>query len=147
MVVRAASAAGLALTLLASSCTAATPKPSPSATPVGASHLQLIEAEDAPALDPALIDDPTSLQIGSEVFEGLTALDANQRPVPGLAQRWEIADAGRTYTFHLRSAHYQSGATVQAQDALTAWKRALDPATQSPNSSFFSALGGRDRGH
>jgi hypothetical protein len=65
MVVRAASAAGLALTLLASSCTPATPKPSPSVSPAGASHLQLIEAEDAQTLDPALIDDPTSLQIGS----------------------------------------------------------------------------------
>src|SRR6266853_664488 len=54
MVVRAASAAGLALTLLASSCTSATPKPSPSVSPVGATHLQLIETEDAQTLDPAL---------------------------------------------------------------------------------------------
>ena len=143
MVVCAASAAGLALTLLASSCTSATPKPSPSVSPVGATHLQLIEAEDAQTLDPALIDDPTSLQIGSEIFEGLTALDLNQRPVPALAQRWEITDAGRTYTFHLRAAHYQSGATVRAQDALTAWTRALDPATASPNTIFFAALGAR----
>jgi len=143
MVVRAASAAGLALTLLASSCTSATPKPSPSASPAGATHLQLVEAEDAQTLDPALIDDPTSLQIGSEIFEGLTSLDLNQRPVPALAQRWETTDAGRTYTFHLRAAHYQSGATVQAQDALTAWTRALDPATASPNTVFFAALGAR----
>ena len=143
MVVRAASAAGLALTLLASSCTPATPKPTPSASPAGASHLQLIEAEDAQTLDPALIDDPTSLQIGSEIFEGLTALDINNRPVPALAQRWDISTDGRTYTFHLRSAHYQSGSTVQAQDALTAWTRALDPATASPNTVFFSALGVR----
>ncbi len=143
MVVRAASAAGLALTLLASSCTPATPKPTPTASPAGASHLQLIEAEDAQTLDPALIDDPASLQIGSEIFEGLTALDPNQRPVPALAQRWEITEAGRTYTFHLRSAHYQSGATVQARDALVAWTRALDPATASPNTIFFAALGAR----
>jgi ABC-type transport system substrate-binding protein len=143
MVVRAASAAGLALTLLASSCTPATPKASPSASPPGASHLQLIEAEDAQTLDPALIDDPTSLQIGSELFEGLTALDVNLRPTPGLAQRWEITDAGRTYTFHLRAAHYQSGTAVQAADALTAWTRALDPAKASPNTIFFAALGVR----
>ncbi len=141
MVVRAASAAGLALTLLASSCTPATPKPTPTASPAGASHLRLIEAEDAQTLDPALIDDPASLQIGSEIFEGLTALDPNHRPVPALAQRWEITDAGRTYTFHLRPAHYQSGATVQARDALAAWTRALDPATASPNTIFFAALG------
>jgi oligopeptide transport system substrate-binding protein len=146
MVVRAASTAGLALTLLASSCTSGAPNPSASASahPVaGATHLQLIEAEDAQTLDPALIDDPTSLEIGSEIFQGLTALDINQRPVPALAERWEISDAGLTYTFHLRTARYQSGATVQAQDALTAWTRALDPATASPNTIFFSALGAR----
>src|SRR5439155_1739522 len=82
MVVRATWAAGLALTLLASSCTPATPAPSGSPRSSGAaSHLQLIEAEDAQTLDPTLIDDPTSLAIGSEIFQGLTRLDQNQRPV------------------------------------------------------------------
>jgi len=143
MVVRATCAAGLALTLLASSCTSATPTPSGSPRPLGASHLQLIEAEDAQTLDPALIDDPTSLAIGSEIFQGLTRLDDNQRPIPSLADHWEVSDAGRTYTFHLRSAQYQSGATVEAQDALTAWTRALAPATASPLTIFFSPLGVR----
>jgi ABC-type oligopeptide transport system substrate-binding subunit len=141
--VRAALGAGLALTLLVTSCTSA-PKPTPSPHSVsGATQLRLIEAEDAQTLDPALIDDPTSLQIGSEIFQGLTSLDANQRPVPALAERWELTDAGKTYTFHLRTARYQSGATVQAQDALTAWTRALDPATASPDTIFFSPLGAR----
>src|SRR5437588_5623159 len=121
MVVRATCAAGLALTLLASSCTSATPTPSGSPRPLGAGHLALIEAEDAQTLDPALIDDPTSLAIGSEIFEGLTRLDANQRPVAGLADHWEIANGGKTYTFHLRRARYQSGNAVQAQDAVAAW--------------------------
>src|SRR5260370_29891937 len=141
--VRAALGAGLALTLLVTSCTSA-PKPTPSPhSVIGATQLRLIEAEDAQTLDPALIDDPTSLQIGSEIFQGLTSLDANQRPLPALAERWELTDAGKTYTFHLRTARYQSGATVQAQDALTAWTRALDPATASPDTIFFSPLGAR----
>ena len=144
MVVRATCAAGLALTLLASSCTPATPAPSGSPrSSGGASHLQLIEAEDAQTLDPALIDDPTSLAIGSEIFQGLTRLDQNQRPVPSLADHWEISDAGQTYIFHLRTAQYQSGATVQAQDAVTAWTRALAPGTASPLTIFFSPLGVR----
>jgi len=145
MVGRATRAVGLALTLLATSCTSGSVNPSPSASsrPTGVSHLQLIEAEDAQTLDPALIDDPTSLAIGSEIFQGLTRLDATQRPVPALAERWEVSDAGRTYTFHLRNARYQSGATVQAQDALTAWSRALAPQTDSPLTIFFSPFGAR----
>jgi ABC-type oligopeptide transport system substrate-binding subunit len=145
MVARASCAVGLALTVLVSSCTsAATPHPSasPSAHNGSAlSHLQLVEAEDAQTLDPALIDDPTSLAIGSEIFEGLTQLDANLRPVPGLADRWDILEGGLTYTFHLRTAHYASGALVKASDAVTAWTRALAAGTESPLTIFFRPLG------
>src|SRR5438067_8336192 len=146
MVVRAGYLAGLALIVIVSSCTPGTPTPSPTASASprgGATHLQLIEAEDAQTLDPALVDDPTSLAIGSEIFEGLTRLDSSHRPVAGLADRWDVADAGKTYTFHLRSARYHSGVTVQAQDAVSSWSRALAAETHSPNTIFFSALGAR----
>jgi oligopeptide transport system substrate-binding protein len=147
MVARASCAVGLALALLLSSCNLpGTPTPSASASPrntSGVTHLQLSEAEDAQTLDPALINDPTSLAVGAELFQGLTRLDATLRPVPALAQSWEIADSGRAYTFHLRAAKYQSGASVQAQDAVTAWKRALAPETASPLTTFFAPLGAR----
>ena len=145
MVGRASCAVGLAFTLLASSCTSSTPaqqsnsgKPGPGSS---LTHLRLIEAEDAQTLDPALINDPTSLAVGSELFEGLTRLDSSLRPVPGLADRWEVADAGKTYTFHIRPAKYHSGVSVQAHDALTAWTRALTPALASPLAVFFTPLG------
>jgi ABC-type oligopeptide transport system substrate-binding subunit len=144
---RAGCAVGLALALLLSSCNLpGLPTTSASASPGNTSrlsHLQLGEAEDAQTLDPALIDDPTSLAVGSELFQGLTQLDVNLRPVPALAQGWEISDSGRVYTFHLRAAKYQSGVTVQAQDALTAWKRALAAETASPLTTFFAPLGAR----
>src|SRR6266550_8081889 len=147
MVGRASCAVGLLLALLLSSCNLpGLPTPSASASPRNTSrivHLQLSEAEDAQTLDPALIDDPTSLAIGTELFQGLTRLDSTLRPVPALAQSWEITDSARVYTFHLRAAKYQSGATVQAQDAVTAWKRALAPQTASPLTTFFAPLGAR----
>ncbi len=121
------------------------PTPPPSATP-GTTSLRLLEAEDVQTLDPALIDDPTSLAVGSELYEGLTRLDAQNRPIPGLAESWETTDGGRTYTFHLRAARYQSGETVQARDALSAWSRALAPATPSPLTVFFAPLGARHPG-
>ena len=147
MIGRASCAVGLALVVLLSSCNLpGLPAPSASASrsnTSSVSHLQLSEAEDAQTLDPALINDPTSLAIGAELFQGLTRLDATLRPVAALAQSWEITDSGRVYTFHLRAAKYQSGATVQAQDALTAWKRALAPETASPLTTFFAPLGAR----
>jgi len=100
-----------------------------------------MEAEDAQTLDPALIDDPTSLAIGGELFQGLTRLDASLRPAPDLAQRWDLSDGGRTYTFHLRTARYHSGAPVHAQDAVADWTRALAAQTASPLTTFFGPLG------
>src|SRR5256714_14267085 len=147
MIGRASCAVGLALALLLSSCNLpGLPAPSASSTPTNTSrvsHLQLSEAEDAQTLDPALIDDPTSLAIGADLFQGLTRLDATLRPVPALAQSWEITESARVYTFHLRAAKYQSGATVHALDAVTAWKRALAPETASPLTTFFAPLGAR----
>ncbi len=150
MVLPAGCAVGLAFALLASSCTAA-PSGPPAAsgsprTGNALTHLKLIEAEDAQTLDPALVNDPTSLAIGSEIFQGLTRLDASLRPVPALADHWEVTDAGRTYTFHLRLAHFQSGTAVRAQDAVAAWTRVLAPATASPLTAFFRPLGASNAG-
>lgn len=141
----------LLLVGLLSSCTVhlgpqPTAHPNPSPSPPTFISLRLLEADDVETLDPALIDDPTSLAVGQELFEGLTRLDHQLLPVPGLARSWEVSDSGRTYTFHLRDATYQSGASVQAQDAVAAWTRALDPKTASPLAAFFAPLGARHAG-
>jgi ABC-type oligopeptide transport system substrate-binding subunit len=134
----------LGLCLISISCTnaPASPSPKPTATP-GVARLLLLEADEPATLDPALIDDPVSLNVGSELFEGLTRLDSKSQPMPGLAERWELSDSGRTYTFHLRNARYQSGVAVGAQDAVAAWSRALNPATASPLTAFMAPLGVR----
>src|SRR5207245_5939342 len=92
--------------LLASCTVHIGPQPTPhstaSPTPPAAISLRLLEADDVQTLDPALIDDPTSMAVGRELFEGLTRLDAQLRPGPGLASSWDITDAGRTATFQFR---------------------------------------------
>jgi len=123
-----------------------TPRPTASPKPPAIISLHVLEADDVQTLDPALIDDPISRAVGHELFEGLTGLDLQLRPVPALASSWEVTDGGRTYTFHLRTATYQSGAAVQAQDAVTDWTRALDPKTASPLTAFFAPLGPRHTG-
>ncbi|MFI4896472.1 MAG: ABC transporter substrate-binding protein, partial [Phycisphaerales bacterium JB059] len=53
-------------------------------------------------------------------FEGLTANDVftwGYDVVPGVAERWEISEDGRTYTFHLREdARWSNGEPVVAGD-------------------------------
>lgn len=66
-----------------------------------------------------------------QVFEGLTRLDENTKPVPGIALKWEVSKDGKHYTFHLRSAKWSNGDPVTAQDFEFAWRRALSPALAS----------------
>lgn len=70
--------------------------------------------------------------IASAVFEGLTALDANDEPIPGVAETWDVSPDKMTYTFHLRKdAKWSDGQAVTAKDFVYSWQRALDPNTKA----------------
>ena len=48
---------------------------------------------------------------------GLITLDTNHEPQPGLAEKWEIGDEGKTYTFYLKpNLKWYSGKDVKASD-------------------------------
>jgi len=67
--------------------------------------------------------------IEGDLFEGLVRLDSQGNIVPGVAERWERASDGVTYTFHLRSdARWSNGDPVTADDFVYAWRRTIDPA-------------------
>ncbi|QJE72087.1 peptide ABC transporter substrate-binding protein [Aerophototrophica crusticola] len=68
-----------------------------------------------------------------DLFEGITAPDANGQPRPAMASRWEISPDGLTYTFHLRDgAKWSDGTPVTAADFAYSWRRLADPKTASP---------------
>ena len=53
-------------------------------------------------LDPAAISEGLSVPIVALLFDGLVAYDEAGNIVPGLAERWEVDEAGTTYRFVLR---------------------------------------------
>lgn len=78
-----------------------------------------------PALQPqqkiALVGRPTMGDLPIEVLEhisiGLTTLDMTGYPGPGIAESWEVTDAGKTYIFTLRNnLHWQDGTPVKSSD-------------------------------
>ena len=103
--------------------------------------------DDPPTLDPHLTGDVTSAVIIVEVFGGLVTIepqnpgninDQQMEIVGDLAERWDISDGGRTYTFHLRKdAKFHNGNVVTAQDIKWSLERATDPATQAPTVDIF----------
>lgn len=84
------------------------------------------------SLDPAFVDTVAESNILGDLLTGLTTLDAAARPIPGVAERWDIAKDGKTWTFHLRKSLWSDGKPVTAQDFVFAWRRELDPKTAAP---------------
>jgi len=84
------------------------------------------------SLDPALSRDIAGYKILMHLLEGLVMPDDREgAPRPALAERWELSDDGKTYTFHLRESKWSNGDPVTAGDFVFAWRRVVTPATGS----------------
>ena len=84
-------------------------------------------------LDPQIASDTSSLTVVRALFEGLTRLDANEAPQPGVAKSWESNADKTQFTFHLRpdASWGKKRGPVTAADFVFAFQRALDPKTGS----------------
>jgi oligopeptide transport system substrate-binding protein len=121
-----------------------TPEPAPTpdvaATATARAQLQTLRmpTTEPPTLDPALATDHASVEVAVQLFEGLTEVDEAGQPAPLGAERWEVADDGRTFTFELRADRlWSDGTPVTAGDYVWAWRRAIDPRTASDYASLF----------
>lgn len=101
--------------------------------PTDTGHGELVLAAEAPlTLDPALSSDIGSYQYIVQLFSGLVRLDEALNTVPDIAERWEISDDGRRYTFYLRrDVKFHDGWGVNAKSVKAAWERACWPETGS----------------
>ena len=99
----------------------------------------LVLADFGPlTLDPHLVRDVGSAMYVVHIFGGLVTLDRDLQPVPDLAERWDVSDDGRVYTFYLRQdVTFHDGTPVTAQDFKYSLERAADPATRSPTASLY----------
>ena len=94
-------------------------------------------------LDPQLADDEYSFQVVRDLFEGLTAEDAQGRIGPGVASSWTINKAGTVYTFKLRpQARWSDGSSVTASEFVEGLRRAVDPRTASGSAELLEVIKG-----
>ena len=81
---------------------------------------------EPPSLDPGLATDTTSSNVLLNIMDPLVRLGGNLKPVPSLAERWDVD--GKVVTFHLRDdGRWTNGDPVTAHDFEYSWKRTLDP--------------------
>lgn len=93
------------------------------------------------SLDPQQVGDTFSFEVLRDLFEGLTAESATGETVPGTADNWSVSEGGKRYRFHLRpDARWSNGTPVEAGDFVRGLRRAVDPATRSPNASLLALV-------
>ncbi|HEY4077471.1 MAG TPA: peptide ABC transporter substrate-binding protein [Rhizomicrobium sp.] len=92
------------------------------------------------SLDPAFAGSAAENNILGDLMVGLTTYDAAGKPMPGIAERWDVSHDGLSWTFHLRKARWSDGTDVTAQDFVRAWQRILDPKTGSRNAANLWAM-------
>ncbi len=119
----------LALLALLASCT-----PSIGATPER--PVRILTGEPG-SLDPAVQGDAGSAAISAQLFESLTAFDADLQVRPALAESWRFDEGGRRITFHLRAdLAFSDGSPLRPSDVVRSWLRLIDPAAPSPLASL-----------
>ena len=94
--------------------------------------------------DPAFAAAPPDTDLVRAIFEGLTDYDPRTlAPVPAVATRWETADEGRTWTFHLREdARWSNGEAVTAKDFVDSWQRTVRIGDLAAHTNLLSNIQG-----
>ena len=137
----------LALSVVFAACTSGGDDPTPavSGTPgeVGAENPTPLDPEATSAvfdpaddvlnvavsepatLDPLRIQDPGSVLVARQLYEGLTRWDpVEEKVVPAAAESWRVSNGGRTFTFKLRPGMtFHDGTPVTSEDFRFAFDR------------------------
>lgn len=108
-------------------------------------ELSLNIATEPPTLDPGYLGDGFSFFMHRLFFEGLTRPCLHATYELAVAEKVDISEDGRVYTFQLRNSVWSNGDPVTADDFVYAWKRVLDPASPSPMAHHLYLIkGARD---
>ncbi len=86
---------------------------------------------EPPTLDPRKASDSVSIFVIKQCQSGLMQRGHNGKPEPGLAERFEVSEDGKTYTFYLKEVVWSDGKPLTAHDFERSWKTLLDPAFAS----------------
>ncbi len=94
------------------------------------------------SIDPHLANSVSAHNILTALLEGLVSEDPKtSKPIPGVAERWDISEDGTVYVFHFRkNAKWSNGDSVTAHDFLYSYKRILDPSLGSRYASMLHIL-------
>jgi len=128
-----------ALVLGAGSATAADDRPA--GGPVHGGERITAMAAEASNLIPFMAGDSASSAVGGLIHTTLLRYDRNLALTGEAARSWEVANGGKTITFHLREdAQFSDGHPLTSEDVAYTWRTVVDPDTRTPYSSDYKRV-------
>nr|WP_181701493.1 ABC transporter substrate-binding protein [Chthonobacter albigriseus] len=102
--------------------------------------------DDIATLDPAIGYDWQNWSMIKSLYSRLMDYKpGTAEPVPSLAESFDVAPDGLTYTFKIRKGvKFSNGRELVAGDVKYSIERAVNPKTQGPGAGFFGAIAGFD---
>jgi oligopeptide transport system substrate-binding protein len=102
--------------------------------------------DDISTLDPAIGYDWKNWSMIKSLFDGLLDYKPGTTEiVPDLAESYDVAPDGLSYTFHLRhGVKFHNGREMKAADVKYSLERTCNPKTQSPGAGYYGSLKGFD---
>ncbi len=107
----------------------------------GKKIIRLLGGSDIPSMDTNKSTDQVSFEIMGNVLEGLVMLDEGDKVRPGIAEKWDVSEDLREYTFYLRDAVWSNDDPVTAQDFVDSWRRLANPETGSQYAYMVESAG------
>lgn len=96
---------------------------------------------DPVGFDPHVTSAYSSFEVLENVYDTLVSVGFDLRPIPALAESWEVSDDGLTWTFHIRhSAIFHNGRPAEAADVKYSLDRIVNPETGSGRAWRLAAM-------
>lgn len=116
---------------------------------IGKKIFRYNESAGITSLDPAFSRNIENIWACNNLYNGLVQMDDNLNIKTCIANRWEISEDGKTYTFYLKNDVYfhdhelfknGKGRKVVAQDFVYSFNRIIDSKVASPGAWVFNNL-------
>ena len=121
------------------------------ATPVAGGVLTFPLQYDPVGIEPLTAQESEGYQVAQELFWGLTRYqlqsDGTLATEPCVASSWDVNTNATVFTFHLRHGVMFAAPVsreVHAQDFISSWNRATNPANGCPEAFIFASIQGAD---
>ena len=99
-------------------------------------------AKEPANLNPILIPGIYGEALAGNIFDTLVSFkESASDPAPALAERWEISEDGKSYTFFLRKGvRFHNGQELKAGDVKYTLEAIMNPDNASPSKEFFEPI-------